>query len=74
MVRDKMQAFRQAVTELGDVSAEELSRHLQEKLGVKIEPRYIPFFRASLVDLERVDRMRQARSLPPPLEPNPGST
>jgi hypothetical protein len=54
-----MELFRRAVAEIGYVSAVELSAHLEKKHGVKIEPAYIPLFRATLQDLERMTRLRQ---------------
>ena len=51
--------FRCAVAEIGNVSAAELSAHLEKKHGVKIEPAFIPVFKATLRDLERTTRLRQ---------------
>ena len=60
-----MDHFRRAVAEIGDVSAAELSAHLEKKYGVKIDPAFIPVFKASLQDLERTARLRQeARPIP----------
>jgi hypothetical protein len=52
--------FRRAVAEIGDVSAGELSAHLEKKHGVKISPAFIPVFKATLQDWERTNRLRQA--------------
>ena len=60
MLTEKMEAFRRAVAEVGDSSAEMLSSLIEQKYGVTIEPKYIPFFRASLQDLEKMTRLRQA--------------
>jgi hypothetical protein len=57
---EKMEAFRQAVAQAGDIPAEQLSSLIEEKYGLTIEPRYIPFFRASLRDWEQLTRLRQA--------------
>jgi hypothetical protein len=54
-----LELFRRAVAEIGDASAVELSAHLQKKHGVKIEPAFIPVFKATLRDLERTARLRQ---------------
>jgi hypothetical protein len=54
-----MEIFRVAVAEIGDVSAAELSAHLEKKHGVKIEPAFIPLFKATLQDLERTNKSRQ---------------
>ena len=60
-----MEFFRLAVAEIGDVSAAELSAHLEKKHGVKIEPAYIPVFRETLKELEKTAKLReQAKSLP----------
>ena len=54
-----MELFRLAVAEIGDASAEELSAHLEKNHGVKIEPAFIPIFKATLQNLERTARLRQ---------------
>jgi hypothetical protein len=51
--------FRRAVAEIGDASAAELSAHMEKQHGVKIEPAFIPLFKATLRDLERTSRLRQ---------------
>jgi hypothetical protein len=55
---DKMQAFRLAFAEMGDAPAEALASHIELKYGVRIEPRYIPVFRATVQDLEKLTRIR----------------
>jgi hypothetical protein len=40
--------FRRAVAEIGDVSAAELSAHLEKKHGMRIEAAIIPLFKATL--------------------------
>src|ERR1019366_6686817 len=53
-------------TEIGDVSAVELSEHLEKKHGVKIEPAFIPLFKATLRDFEKTNKLRQdAKPIPP---------
>ena len=64
-----MELFRNAVAEIGDVSAVELSEHLEKKHGVKIEPAFIPLFKATLKDLERITRLRQDAKAIAPKEP-----
>lgn len=54
-----MELFRNAVAEVGDASAAELSDHLEKKHGVKIEPAFIPLFKATLQDMERAKKLRQ---------------
>ena len=64
-----MELFRCAVAEIGDASDAELSAHLEKKHGVKIEPAFIPLFKATLQDLERTTRLRQAASPIPSEQP-----
>ena len=64
-----MELFRLAVAEIGDASAEELSAHLENKHGVKIEPAFIPIFKATLQQLERTARVRQDAKPNPAKEP-----
>ena len=56
----KMEAFQRALTEVGDVSAELLSAHIARTHGLTIDPKFIPFFRASVRDLENLARVRAA--------------
>jgi hypothetical protein len=42
------------VAEIGGASAAELSAHLEQQHGFKIEPRFIPLYKATLPDLERM--------------------
>jgi hypothetical protein len=54
----KMDAFRLAVAEMSDGSAEELSSFIQQKYGVMIEPNQIVLFRATWLDFQRMNRNR----------------
>ena len=54
----KMDAFRLAVAEIGDGSAEELSSFIQQKYNVLIEPKQIVVFRATWLDFQRMNRNR----------------
>jgi hypothetical protein len=54
----KMDAFRLAVAEIGDGSAEELSSFIQQKYNVEIEPKQIVVFRATWLDFQRMNRNR----------------
>jgi hypothetical protein len=56
---EKLEAYRKAVAELGNVSAEELSRYIEEKYRVQIAPNFMPLYRASLQEWEKVNRQRQ---------------
>lgn len=53
-------AVRQALLELGDVSAEQLAAHVEQRHGLRTEPRYIPLFLATIKDRDRLLRLRQA--------------
>ena len=64
-----MELFRCAVAEIGYVSAAELSDHLEKKHGVKIEPAYIPLFKATLQDWERINKSRQEAKPIAPKQP-----
>jgi hypothetical protein len=57
---DNMETLRRAVAEAGDAPPEELSSLLERKYGVKIEPRYIPLFRATVNDRDELTRLREA--------------
>jgi hypothetical protein len=54
----KMDAFRLAVAEIGDGSAEELSSFIQQKYNVLIEPKQIVVYRATSLDFQRMNRNR----------------
>jgi hypothetical protein len=69
MLMKPMELFRRAVAEVGNVSAAELSAHLEKKHGVKIEPAFIPLFKATLQDLERTNKLRQEPKSISPKEP-----
>jgi hypothetical protein len=64
-----MDAFRLAVAEIGDAPPEQLTQFIEEKYGVQIEARFLPFFRASLHDLEHLTRRR--REAAKAAEPSP---
>ena len=64
-----MELFRLAVAEIGYVSAAELFDHLEKKHGVKIEPAFIPLFKATLQDWERTIKLRQDAKTILPKEP-----
>jgi predicted SprT family Zn-dependent metalloprotease len=50
---DRLELVRLALQELGDVPARELSAFIEKKRGVKIDPKFIPVFRATLRDRTR---------------------
>ncbi|OAI54064.1 hypothetical protein AYO44_15520 [Planctomycetaceae bacterium SCGC AG-212-F19] len=57
---DKLELMQIALRELGDVLAEQLSAFIEKKHGVKIEPKFIPLFMASIRDKIRLEAARQA--------------
>lgn len=64
MGASKLDLLRQALAEIGEASAQELAAHLEQRHGVRIEARYIPFLRASLLETEVVATVHQtARAL-----------
>ncbi len=69
-----LELFRLALAEIGDVPAAEISAHLEKQHGVKIEPAFIPVFKATLQDHEKLTRLRQnARTAQPIQLPEAGS-
>jgi hypothetical protein len=54
----KLELVEMALQELGDVSAQELSAFIEQKKGVKIEPKFIPVFKASLRDRTTLEAAR----------------
>ncbi len=57
---DKLELVQLALREIGDASSEELSRFIEAAHGVRIEPKFIPLFKASLRDRLRLEAARQA--------------
>jgi len=57
---DKLELVQAALRELGDVSAQELSAFIEKKHGVKIDPKYIPVFTASIQNKLRLEAARRA--------------
>ena len=65
-----IELYRNAVAEIGDVSTDELSAHIEKKHGVKIEPPFIPLFRATLQQMERTARLCQEAKPISPKKPS----
>jgi hypothetical protein len=57
---NRMKIFRQALSELGDAPSQEMSSFIEKKYGVKIEPKFVPLFKATIRDMEKMTRQRQA--------------
>lgn len=64
-----IELYRVAVAEIGDVSAAELSAHLEKKHGLKILPAFIPLYRATLHELEKNGQSPSARKPIPQKQP-----
>jgi len=56
----KLELVQIALRELGEVTARELSAFIEKTHGVKIEPKFIPLFKASIRDRIRLEAVRQA--------------
>jgi hypothetical protein len=56
----RVEMVRLALQEIGDVPSQKVSSLVERKYGVKIEPKYIPLFKATIRDLEKTTRLRQA--------------
>ena len=57
---DKLEVVQIAIRQLGDVSAKELSTFIEKEYDIKIEARFMPVFRASIREKERLEAIRQA--------------
>ena len=57
---EKLEAYRKAVAALGNVSAEELAKYMEQHHGIKIQPSFIPLYKASLLDFDKLHQKRQA--------------
>lgn len=69
---DLLHAYRLAVTELGDASSETLCAYIARKFGLKVEPKFIPLYRATLRDREGAGQERK-KPKPALLALSPGS-
>lgn len=56
---DKIEAVRIAMTELGEVAAEQLTAFVRQRFGVTIDPRFVPIFKATVRDREGMERARR---------------
>jgi predicted SprT family Zn-dependent metalloprotease len=59
---NRLDMVRDALQTLGDAPAHELTVYVAAKYGVRIEPKFIPVFRASLLDRERMEARRAAQA------------
>jgi hypothetical protein len=56
----KVELVRRALAELGEASPQEVAAFLERRHGVRIDARFIPFVRASVLEQEMLERARQA--------------
>ncbi|MBM4072204.1 MAG: hypothetical protein FJ271_25250 [Planctomycetes bacterium] len=56
----RTEIVRQALMELGDTPANEICSFIQKNHGVTIDPKFMPLFKATIQDLEKMNRFRQA--------------
>lgn len=56
----QIEAFRLAIAQIGDAPSADLSSFIQDKYGVRIDPRFVPVIRATLQDKEKMARFRQS--------------
>ena len=64
-----LEAYRDAIAELGDTRSEAISAFIVDKFGIVIAPQYIPLFRATLAFHEKTIRSEQPEG--PSNEPTP---
>jgi len=57
---DKLEMVRLALQELGDVPAQELAAFIERQHGVRIEPKFLPVFKASLRNKLHMEAVRHA--------------
>jgi hypothetical protein len=59
MKMTKVDMMREAVKELGDAPAEALAGYIENKHGVKINPKFVPILKASVRERELLEAFRQ---------------
>jgi hypothetical protein len=67
----KVELVRQALLELGEAFPQELATFIEQRHGVRIDARYIPIIRASILELEILEMIRQAARAAAQPEENP---
>jgi hypothetical protein len=55
----KMEMVKEALSQIGEASAQEISTFIESKYGTQIDPAFIPVFRATLKDKERMEKARR---------------
>jgi hypothetical protein len=59
MKMTKVDMMRKAMKELGDAPAEALAGYIENKNGVKIDPKFVPILKASVRERELLEAFRQ---------------
>ena len=54
-----LEAVAEALTELGNTAPEKVAALVQKRFGIKIEPKYIPVYRATIQEQRRAEKTRQ---------------
>jgi hypothetical protein len=67
----KEEAVRLALAEVGDVSSADLAAFIERQYRLRIDPRFMPIFRATVRDKERLQQARAAPVSLPPEGPTP---
>jgi hypothetical protein len=57
-VCSKEEAVRLALAEIGDAAAPEVAAFVEQKYGVKIDPRFLPVFKATFRAREQLEEAR----------------
>lgn len=57
---NKLELVRQALLELGESPPQQVAAFIERRHGVRIDARFIPIVRASLLELEMLEQARQA--------------
>jgi hypothetical protein len=54
----KEEAVRLALAELGEASSAELAAFIERRYGMRIDPKFLPLYKASVRDKERLEQSR----------------
>ncbi len=68
---NKEEALRVALRELGPVADQELTAFMEQRFGVKVRPQFMPLLKASLAEMERLERTRSAAKAVEPAATEP---
>ena len=74
MSLSKVELVRRALTELGEASSQEVAAFIQQRHGIRMDARFIPVVRASILELEMLEKTRQAARAAAQAEEKPDGT